>query len=146
MEKEKQENKIYEENKELEGYYDTNKNLLPQGNIICFPKKQSICENGKCEESKEDLKVFTIIKRVFVHLEGEEDEISRCDIKGCDTYKATVGESGVFINAQTKDANGMFLKIFNNPELLNMPPQKQYIEAVTLFLSVQITYGYCKEI
>lgn len=120
---------------EIEEFYNSSANL-PQHNTVCFPTKKIVCTSEECIANEKP--------SVFILIESSIDGplISRCDNVGCDTYKAIMEKSGEFVNAQAKDPRGLILKIsFLDNE---SDGKNDFVEVVTLGLSTQVSYGYCK--
>ncbi|MDO8581173.1 MAG: hypothetical protein Q7S13_06810 [Candidatus Omnitrophota bacterium] len=123
-----------EKNLELEALYK--KSLrLPEHNTVCFPAKKLLCNSSGCETVEP--KIFNLITADSAN-PALIPSLSRCDSKGCDQYDARFEPSGLFVNVQPLNPNGMMFKA----SLSDL----KYVEVVTIGLDTHISYGYCSSI
>jgi hypothetical protein len=66
----------------------------------------------------------------------EKSTITRCDIKGCDTYGASISTSGIFYNISVP-ARGLMAKL--SADGLN------FVEFATLGEIAFVSFGYCRQ-
>lgn len=96
--------------------------------LKCSPITKISCDRTSCEPDNPS---------VWVVLDRQKREFSRCDVKGCDTYKADFNSSGAFTNIQGKAPMGTMIKVLGD---------KKYIEIATIGLSSLVSSGSCTAI
>lgn len=124
--------KPYARNDVLESIYRERASSLPDHHTVCIPVKKVFCHDGLCKSDN---------PAVFDLLSGsglEQKSFSRCDQKGCDTYRSLVDDSGDYKNIQTDTPKGMLLKMSYNTA------DKRYLEVATLGLGTFLSSGYCR--
>ena len=72
---------------------------------------------------------------MFNVVDLDRKTIARCDSAGCDTYDATISESGIFLNIAVP-LNGLMAKL--------TPATGEFVEVVTLVGQVYTSFGSCK--
>lgn len=93
--------------------------------LTCIPSKQFLCSKGGCNEAPTKVHaVINIVKRTY----------SRCDVKGCDEYGATMNVGGTYLNVSVSGRSTM-AKI----EI----PSLQYFETISFGLAVYTSFGKC---
>lgn len=95
--------------------------------LKCTPVSRMDCEVGKCEQAN---------PTVYLILDRENEVYSRCDSKGCDTYPAQFGSSGLLTNIQSARPIGAMVKVLGDSE---------YLEIATIGLASLISNGVCEE-
>lgn len=96
--------------------------------LQCTPKTRLDCDGTNCTKSQP---VVSLI------LDRPNKTFSRCDTKGCDSYDAIFGSSGIYTNIQPRNPSGMMIKILGN---------REYIEMATIGLSTVFQNGSCAEV
>jgi hypothetical protein len=96
--------------------------------LKCTPKTPLDCDGTNCTESQ---------PVVYLILDRANKTLSRCDTKGCDTYDAFFGSSGLYTNIQPRNPTGLMVKVLGN---------REYIEMATIGLSTVFQHGSCIEI
>ena len=95
--------------------------------LECRPTIKLVCLAKDCTKTA---------PTVWVILDKRGGVVSRCDEKGCDTYKSQFSESGAFTNIQPEIPRGFFIKAFGT---------STYLEVTTLAFELHISSGYCRE-
>ncbi|MEK7115097.1 MAG: hypothetical protein AAB847_01945 [Patescibacteria group bacterium] len=96
--------------------------------LQCTPKTRLDCDGTSCTKSQ---------PVVYLILDRSNKTFSRCDTKGCDSYDAIFGSSGIYTNIQPRNPSGMMIKVLGN---------REYIEMATIGLSTVFQSGSCSEI
>ena len=96
--------------------------------LQCTPKTRLDCDGTNCTQSQ---------PVVYLILDRPNKTFSRCDTKGCDSYDAIFGSSGIYTNMQPRNPSGMMIKVLGN---------REYIEMATIGLSTVFQNGSCSEI
>jgi len=122
-------NAPFEKNVALEDVYKSS-TQWPSNHTLCIPVKKFYCDGNTCENTEP--KVFNLIGG-----NSSSPTISRCNKNGCDTYDATLGDSGEYKNIQPVDPKGFVFKMSYNTI------DKKFVEVTTLGLDTFVSYGYC---
>ncbi len=96
--------------------------------LQCTPKTRLDCDGASCDKSQ---------PVVYLILDRSNKTFSRCDTKGCDSYDAIFGSSGIYTNIQPRNPSGMMIKVLGD---------REYIEMATIGLSTVFQNGSCLEI
>ena len=72
---------------------------------------------------------------IWILLDFAKEEYSRCDTKGCDTYKMTVDVGGIYINIFS---TGFKSKVSAD--------RKEFMEYVSLRTTSYLSYGSCEKL
>lgn len=95
--------------------------------ITCNINEKHNCAPGQgCKPAK-----VTIV----VRMDPQKGSYSRCDAKGCDTFKAQFSRSGVFVNVALP-TKGLIAKMSVDGSM--------FLEVATLTDIALISYGSCK--
>lgn len=94
--------------------------------LKCTLNIQHQCNTDKCA---------FVVPKVWIEIDVAKAQYKRCDSKGCDSYDLDAVQSGEYLNFRTKSNNGMFAK---------MDGQGNFMEAVSLMLYTNVSYGSCK--
>ena len=99
------------------------------------------CPNEKFSINKfcsTDRVWFTLMLKdssIWILLDFAKEEYSRCDTKGCDTYKMTVDVGGIYINIFS---TGFKSKVSAD--------RKEFMEYVSLRTTSYLSYGSCEKL
>lgn len=99
--------------------------VLLTGTLRCEPEKYVTPKTG--EQSYEVGSTYTL-------MDFDTASLSRCDDKGCDTYKVIWQQSGLYTNIQSEEPRGFLIKISNEGE---------YFEMVSIQLDTLLYFGRC---
>lgn len=104
---------------------DWESDLYSWQKLKCTPTTKVFCDRTSCEKDSPS---------VWVELDRRAKTFSRCDVKGCDTYKGNFETAGVFTNIQGVTPMGTMIKVLGD---------RKYIEVATIGLSSLISNGTC---
>ncbi len=94
--------------------------------LRCEPKSGFLCSKREC--AKRD--VFT-----FLILDKKEQNLTRCEKDFCETFKATIKQTGVYTNVYTEGPVGTLVRVLGD---------SRYKEITTVGLDAYIANGNCE--
>lgn len=112
---------------------------LPFFSSACFPTYGQTCTDGKCEVAKDLGTSFSLVS----NFDTNNQTMSRCEAKGCDTYDAQYYASGLYENYQPEQPRGFFLK--KEGKSFVDTETTSYIEVVTMGVTTILYSGYCRD-
>lgn len=108
--------------------YKNKKAELPRHQTYCIPELKYICTLEGCKTTFPN--VFTLLDDT-----NGKTRLSRCDVRSCDEYPATIDASHEVTEVRTTENHGMIFKIVNIDQ--------SYVEVVTLGTDTWVSHGHC---
>ena len=96
--------------------------------VKCIPKTMFVCAKHDCTKLKP-------IESTALVVDKDKKTLALCHNKICQYYSAKFEQTGVFINVEAKDVNGIFIRILGN---------SRFKEIAMIGLDSYITNGECE--
>ncbi len=98
------------------------------GALLCAPKSKVVCGPSDCDRD-------TGPSKTWMRVDLNAGTYSRCDSKGCDTYDATITESGLFTIIELS-GRGASMKL--------QSATGDFVDLATAGTSAFISHGKCR--
>ena len=93
--------------------------------LICQPTAKNVCSGGRC---------VAVQVTTWAQVDPARQTYSRCDPRGCDTYDATLSQSGVFETVEVP----------TRALIARIGPNGEFLEVATLGTDAYISHGSCR--